>query len=554
MPLSSLVALTGFAPAGTLTIGSPQDLLSLSFDYSYDPFKSNLNARTLQSMSTSAKEQMYDCANCPYDTYQKFYNYYGAFDYGNEWILAAFNKGATNFINGNADFGAYGDADVEGAVEGLRKGTVYLNVFMEVVKSMESAVDDCLAGCDYDNCDGKSKTNSWDEAVAFYVGSETKVSDGQQGKFLYTHANKRCRNFGTCDDDSGEALANAGIMEEFQTGQMHLFNGQCDDAKHTKEHIVSLMAAPLIQGTLRFAYMMGKDGIDDARADATGATYAASVLPFVHACSPVDAQIIHSNMRVGVSSPNFEEVKAAFERSYSCMGLSCEEIGGLLGDSDYMEGAEPCVGLDFSDTVSIANTTQVVESETVATSSPSTDSTTEIAEPNTTETTSFAVDANPEDCPPCSTSVTNPAFVAARNNMECPNLLSDQSNRMAQNCQCSCFVDSIFAFCAQPGISYSGDGSLIGPCEIFKSGNSQVEEEAPVVEETPVAEATEFVGETTNATATLEDEDDGSDEDANLDSEPEPLISLVQETSSVASVVLIGSFFAATAVSMFIMM
>jgi len=52
---------------------------------------------------------MYDCANCPYDTYQQFYNYYTNFDYANKWVLAAFNGGSTNFANGNADFSSYTD-------------------------------------------------------------------------------------------------------------------------------------------------------------------------------------------------------------------------------------------------------------------------------------------------------------------------------------------------------------------------------------------------------------------------------------------------------------
>ena len=88
--------------------------MNLNIAYSYDPFKDNKNGRTLQSFSTNAKAAMYDCANCPYETYQKFYNYYNTFDYGNQWVLAAFNGGATNFGNGNADFSSYG-ADMDGA-------------------------------------------------------------------------------------------------------------------------------------------------------------------------------------------------------------------------------------------------------------------------------------------------------------------------------------------------------------------------------------------------------------------------------------------------------
>lgn len=85
------------------------DDLAYTLEYTYDPFKDNKNGRTLQSFSTTAKAKMYDCANCPYDTYQQFYNYYTNFDYANKWVLAAFNGGSTNFANGNADFSSYTD-------------------------------------------------------------------------------------------------------------------------------------------------------------------------------------------------------------------------------------------------------------------------------------------------------------------------------------------------------------------------------------------------------------------------------------------------------------
>ena len=86
-----------------------------TYTYTYDPLKDNKNERTLQSFSTKAEELMWDCqfgsshSNCPYPTYSKFYQYYGVFDYGNQWIMAAFEKTQTKFSNGNADFSAYSD-------------------------------------------------------------------------------------------------------------------------------------------------------------------------------------------------------------------------------------------------------------------------------------------------------------------------------------------------------------------------------------------------------------------------------------------------------------
>ena len=77
--------------------------------YVYDYLVDNNNGRTIAGFSTASKKKMYDCDNCPYVTYQKFYDYYGQFDYGNQWIAAAFDKDETDFTQGNGDFSSYDD-------------------------------------------------------------------------------------------------------------------------------------------------------------------------------------------------------------------------------------------------------------------------------------------------------------------------------------------------------------------------------------------------------------------------------------------------------------
>jgi len=48
--------------------------------------------------------EMYDCPiGCPYRTYQHFYDYYGLYNYADQWITAAFTGSTTNFTRGNAD-------------------------------------------------------------------------------------------------------------------------------------------------------------------------------------------------------------------------------------------------------------------------------------------------------------------------------------------------------------------------------------------------------------------------------------------------------------------
>ena len=221
-----------------------------------------------------------------------------------------------------------------------------MNVWMYVIREMEDALDDCKAGCLKCNDD---PVHAWDEAVAFYTGSQQEAGGSTDGYLLYALANKRCINFKTCGEngDSTEGLAklNNDIFREFKIGQQNLVNGKCDDARKQKERIAQLMAVPLIQGTLRYAYLTDKQTSSefDEKSNAEGAVFAASILPVVHACSPGDAQIIYENMYAGSPSADFAAVKSAFERNYGCMGISGSDVGGLYDSAtgDFFAGAAP---------------------------------------------------------------------------------------------------------------------------------------------------------------------------------------------------------------------
>ena len=72
-----------FRPTGSLEIGELGD-----YTYSYNPVESNFNARTLQGFSVDAEEKMYRCGpKCPHATYNKYYEYYGVFDYATQVCL-----------------------------------------------------------------------------------------------------------------------------------------------------------------------------------------------------------------------------------------------------------------------------------------------------------------------------------------------------------------------------------------------------------------------------------------------------------------------------------
>ena len=93
-----------FVASGTVDIdGIGEDL-----SYTYDVLTDNINKRSIQGFSTGAQKKMAECDSCPYKMYQKFYDYYGQYDYANQLVLAAFSGSKTNFDNFNNDYGLYG--------------------------------------------------------------------------------------------------------------------------------------------------------------------------------------------------------------------------------------------------------------------------------------------------------------------------------------------------------------------------------------------------------------------------------------------------------------
>ncbi|CAB9514269.1 expressed unknown protein [Seminavis robusta] len=347
-----------------------------SFDYEYEILEDNYNARTIQSFSTKAKEKMYDCnEGCPYSVYKKFYNYYGVHDYADQWVQAAFQRTSTNFTRGNAQFGGTYKTDL-GYRQAITLGTVYLNTWMYIIREMDHSSAMCSAKGPCNNhldifsgtedeyhgpplvagqeCNNDDMMHAWDKAVAFYVGSKAKTA-GQGGHLLFSMAQERCLNFGTCGPSQHYGLmarVNFEMMQSFRQGQEALKMRACSSLKRHVRLLTAYMTVPLVQGVILYAreneLLLAKSNREkQEQSQATGATYAAALLPLLHACNKEDANIVYESMRVGRGvTPHFSKVKAALERNYYCLGITCELVGGIVDpagvNGKYLLGAEPC--------------------------------------------------------------------------------------------------------------------------------------------------------------------------------------------------------------------
>lgn len=341
---------TGFTDeAGTVELVLPNKAQGsgVVFSYVYSIRHDNSNHLTLQSLSareeTAAGNRA--CPDCPYfDDFATYLEYYGDADFGDKWITAAALYDTTEFSKqrGDADFGS---APKIGIAEAMIVGILEMNVLLEIIQGVEQASARCQTGCSSMLCNDEA-VSFLDKAAALYCGSLEGAQGTGEGVFQYALAQRRSAEFGV---NKPGKTTNDQIMDHFQTLQDLLLQGKCANTEAYKQSIISLLKVPIVQSVLRYAYVRDHvlilDIDDEPKAEAFGATYAAAIVPLVHKCHRADANLIYEHLRMGsdTSSVSFQRVKEALENNYECMGISCEDIGGIWTEEGFAEGAEPCV-------------------------------------------------------------------------------------------------------------------------------------------------------------------------------------------------------------------
>jgi hypothetical protein len=328
---------TGCFTAGAITVGTNVGTASNVVN----------KYRTLQGFSTQAEAKMK-----MQETFQVYRAYYGEYDYANQYVLDALGYSGTG--TGAAATGAFIGLGDDARTQGVKKGTAYMNVWMYVTHEIEDAIMDCQNSCTNPNTQtcNQDPVHAIDEAAAFYAGSlegATATGDADKGKLVFRLAEKRCANFGTCTGSAGQAKANHEIIQKLSEAQAKLRQANCVEVVEIKKRIVELMSIPLIQGSIRYAYKVGEDS-GGLKEKAEGAVFSAAILPRVAACDAAKAKIISDNMKINAGTfmtSGFTAVKEAFEATYACLGITCEDIGGLLVSAVdlgvYKAKAAPCV-------------------------------------------------------------------------------------------------------------------------------------------------------------------------------------------------------------------
>merc|ERR1719469_164413 len=141
-------------------------------------------------------------------------------------------------------------------------------------------------------------------------------------------------NFSTDLQSSGATNSelNDDIMNHFTQGRDKLTAGLCIDVIPIKRRIVQLMSVPMVQGSLRYAYKVSVlETPPTEKSKAEGWIFTAGILPLAKVCNADVGTLLSQQMKWTSTSTVFTEVKAAYESIYACLGMTCDQVGELLG-------------------------------------------------------------------------------------------------------------------------------------------------------------------------------------------------------------------------------
>ena len=250
----------------------------------------------------------------------------------NEWTFNIFRNAYNEFTDTDGKFDGsileqYADAVVKDLLDVDQKpvaaeSVVVVTVWMAITHYLEVAVVGCK---DSDEGGIDVAINALDKAVALWVGE--RESDGSRGHLMYGLSEEMSEVFGT--------TTNSDILELMSSAKDgYLLNGRCSTdstawlffRKH-KNEIISKMTIPLVQNFINHIFEGGDKFVE---------LYSLTVGPLISACSKNTYEFFLDNAVKDDydSQMNFVFVEY-LQRSYSCLGMTCEDVG------EYSKGSVP---------------------------------------------------------------------------------------------------------------------------------------------------------------------------------------------------------------------
>lgn len=198
--------------------------------------------------------------------------------------------------------GKWGTRTAKERAEAIALTSSFQIVFMEIIRRLNNAVDECHVsdpdlGVDY------SSGHRLDEAAAMIIGSMEGhgiggSSDLEDGQLLWNLANERAFQFQTINK-MNYATVNSEIFDLLYAAKGELDGVACTNLERSVLRLQQLMTVAVIQSIIRSA--VTADGLMATSSDlslVSGEVFALSILPIIDAHDAATAELISENMIV----------------------------------------------------------------------------------------------------------------------------------------------------------------------------------------------------------------------------------------------------------------
>jgi len=219
-------------------------------------------------------------------------------------------------------------------------GALAFNVMMACWGSLYEMLEACQRN---DGNTAADMRTALDTAAAFWVGAGQVKNDDEIGYMLYNLAENAGARF---DQDQGETQINTLILESFNFLLSDIDTNKCAsggyaDIRRKVKELYSFMNVVLVQTLLHEVQEVDNRGVSDYVE-----LYSLAILPQIAACDPsLYDTLVELTVDADVSSDTKAQVISAIQKSYSCLGITCSDVGGYQGTEIPQCDDSPSAGL-----------------------------------------------------------------------------------------------------------------------------------------------------------------------------------------------------------------
>ena len=202
---------------------------------------------------------------------------------------------------------------------------------MNVGAAFLGSLFNVLEGCR--NNDQAAMNSALDEAAAFWIGEEQVKGDGSTGFFFYNLAQFVGSKFNQNQGDS-EVRVNQSVLASLVAMQQEIGSGGCGNGEGTYKalrnevkHLVGHFNRVLVQMLLhRVETITPGEDTDFVE------LYSLALLPQISSCNP-DAyyDLVELTIESNVTPETQEKVISTLQSVYSCLHLTCKDVGAYEG-------------------------------------------------------------------------------------------------------------------------------------------------------------------------------------------------------------------------------